>query len=201
MNLLIDLAPKEIKINNKTYKINSDFRVCILFEMMLNDNEVPQDLIPLQALQLFYPVLPEPEDYIEAINKILWFYSGGKENKEVGNQSSKKSNYEAIYDFNFDDEYIYSAFLSTYGIDLQDIKYLHWWKFKALFKGLPEETKIMQIIKYRSIDLSSIKDKDEKEFYKKMKKIYKLPTNKNEKDKINEIEEALLNGGDLSKIK
>lgn len=201
MNLLIDLAPKEIKINNKTYKINSDFRVCILFEMMLNDNEVPQDLIPLQALQLFYPVLPEPEDYIEAINKILWFYSGGKENKEVGNQSSKKSNYEAIYDFDFDDEYIYSAFLSTYGIDLQDIKYLHWWKFKALFKGLPEETKIMQIIKYRSIDLSSIKDKDEKEFYKKMKKIYKLPTNKNEKDKINEIEEALLNGGDLSKIK
>lgn len=202
MNLLLDLVPKEVTINNRNYKINTDFRTCILFEMMLNDNEVPQELIPIQALQLFYPILPNPQDYVEAINKIIWFYSGGKEEKTT--KKNKKNSFasENIYDFNYDDEYIYSAFLSTYNIDLQDVTYLHWWKFKALFIALPEDTKIMQIIKYRGIDLSSIKDPVEKKFYKKMKEIYKLPNkfSKAEKEKINKIEEALLNGGDLSKL-
>ena len=47
----------------------------------------------------------------------------------------------------YDDDYIYSAFLSQYNIDLQDIKHLHWWKFKAMFKSLNEDNR-----KYFSID-------------------------------------------------
>ena len=39
----------------------------------------------------------------------------------------------------------------------QDIKYLHWWKFKAMFKSLKEDTEIVKIMRYRSMDLSKIK--------------------------------------------
>nr|MDH3162311.1 Gp15 family bacteriophage protein [Bacillus licheniformis] len=44
---------------------------------------------------------------------------------------------EAIFDFVEDAEYIYSAFLFDYNIDLLEQQgKMHWRKFKALFKGL-----------------------------------------------------------------
>lgn len=202
MNLLVDLVPESVQINGKEYEINSDFRTSILFELLMDDEEVPEEILPLQALKLFYPELPPKEDFEEAINKIMWFYTCGREDKEVSsNGNSNSSNEENnIYSFEYDDEYIYSAFLSQYKVDLQDIEYLHWWKFKAMFKGLSETNKIMEIIKYRSIDLSKIEDKKEKEFYKNMKNTFKLPDriNKDENEKIKSIEDALINCGVLN---
>ena len=75
-----------------------------------------------------------------------------------------------------DADYIYSAFMSQYNIDLQDIEYLHWWKFRALFDSLNENNRLSKIIQYRSMDLSKIKDKEQKKFYKNMKKLYKIDT-------------------------
>ncbi|EJT5929834.1 bacteriophage Gp15 family protein [Clostridium perfringens] len=202
MNILVDLVPEKVKINGKMYKINSDFRTSILFELLMDDEEVPSEILPFQALQLYYPKLPPKEDFEEAINKIMWFYGGGREDKEVFSKGNGSSSIEEnnIYSFEYDDEYIYSAFLSQYNIDLQDIEYLHWWKFKAMFKGLSESHKIMEIIKYRSIDLSKIEDKKEKEFYKEMKNTFKLPDkiNKSESEKLKSIEDALANGGVLN---
>ena len=102
-------------------------------------------------------------------------------------------------DENYDDSYIYSAFLSQYNIDLQDINDLHWWKFKAMFESLKEDNKICEIMKYRASDLSKIKDKEEKAFYKKMKQIYKLPEyiDKEQKEKEDEIAKILMGDGVL----
>ena len=44
---------------------------------------------------------------------------------------------------------------------------------------------------YRSIDLNKIKDKNEKNRYKKLKKIWALPDNRSEKDKENDFANAL----------
>ncbi|MGO5076113.1 hypothetical protein ACTQ4K_19735 [Clostridium sporogenes] len=53
---------------------------------------------------------------------------------------------------------------------------------------------------YRSMDLSKIKDKEEKNYYRKMQELYKIPIAKDEKDKLEEINNILLNGGDVSKV-
>ena len=162
------------------------------------DDEVPGEILPLQALRLYYPKLPPPEDFEEALEKIMWFYGGGRADKEVnskknGSSSRKEKN---IYSFEYDDEYIYSAFLSQYKIDLQDIEYLHWWKFKAMFKGLSEDNKIVEIMKFRAKDLNTIKDKEERKFYKEMQELYALPNikNKAEDEKLRAIEDALMEG-------
>ena len=85
---------------------------------------------------------------------------------------------------------IYSAFMQQYKIDLSDTR-MHWWKFKALFGGLSEDTHIVKAIQYRTIDLSTIKDKEQKKFYKKMKSAYKLPDNRNEQQKEEYINTVL----------
>lgn len=197
MNILVDLVPITIKINNKKYDINSDFRISILFELLMQDNSMGDKDKMLMALKLYYPVIPK--NLNEAIEQMLWFYRCGKDiRKSKGNGKGKSIT--QIYSFEHDDDYIYAAFMDQYGIDLQDIEYLHWWKFKAMFKSLKEDNEIVKIMGYRSMDLSKIKDKEQKAYYKRMKDLYEIPISKDEDRKLKEIEEALLNGGDLSKL-
>ena len=197
MNILIDFLPKSIEINNKNYEINSDFRTYILFELLMQDIEIKDEEKIIQALQLCY--IKCPNNIAEAIKKMLWFYSCGKENDlNCSNKTASKA--KKVYDFNYDAEYIFSAFLDQYGIDLNEIEYLHWWKFKAMFKSLKDDNEIVKIMGYRSIDLSKIEDKQQKNFYKKMKELHKIPTHRSEREKLNEIEGILLNGGDIRNL-
>lgn len=197
MNLLIDLIPTTVEIEGVEYEINSDFRTSILFELMMQDSTIGEKEKILMALELYYPEIPK--NISEAIDKILWFYRCGK---NITSQKCTGKDREAtqIYSFEYDDDYIYSAFLDQYGVDLQDIKYLHWWKFKAMFKSLKEDNMIVKIMGYRNIDLSKIKDKEQKDYYRKMQKLYEIPVSKNEKEKLDEINNILLNGGDVSKV-
>ena len=184
MNILIDLLPSSVKIDGTEYEINSDFRTSVLFSLLIEDNELTEEEKVLQALNLYYPVIPDNLE--EAIEQIKWFYSCGKLDNPIGNKKAKSSS-KKVFDFEVDANYIYSAFMSQYRIDLQDIEELHWWKFKALLEGLKEDNKLSKIIEYRSVDLSKIKDKEQRKFYKDMQKQYSL--NKESKEDLKLLEE------------
>ena len=178
MNILIDLLPSSVKINGTEYDINSDFRTSVLFSLLMEDDSLNEEEKVLQALNLYYPVVPDNLE--EAIEQIKWFYSCGKLDNPIGNKKARASG-KKVFDFEVDANYIYSAFMSQYNIDLQDIGQLHWWKFKALLEGLKEDNKLSKIIEYRSMDLSKIKDKEQRKFYKDMQKQYSLKK-ENEED-------------------
>ncbi|MDB2103988.1 bacteriophage Gp15 family protein [Clostridium paraputrificum] len=197
MNILVDLVPTTVNIDNKEYEINSDFRTSILFELLMQNGTIEEDDKILMALQLYYPDIPE--NIKKAIEQMLWFYRCGKDvSSSKGNGKGK--GIAQIYSFEYDDDYIYSAFLDQYNIDLQDIEYLHWWKFKAMFKALKDDNMIVKIMGYRSMDLSKVKDKEQKAYYKRMQKLYEIPISKDEQNKLDDITIALLSGGDLSKV-
>jgi len=199
MNILIDSLPLEVTIDRVNYSIDSDFRTSMIFEMMMGDKELEGEQQIEKALDLYYPIIPP--NINEAMDKILWFYRCGKDMVNSGGNGSTKNKSGDIYDFDFDDIYIYSAFLDQYRIDLQDAD-LHWWKFKALFKSLKEDNEIVKIMGYRSMDLSKIKDKEEKDHYKNMKELYKIQgrVSKDETEKLKSIQEALQKGEDISKL-
>lgn len=177
MNILTNKLPVEVNIDGVLCKINSDYRTSIIFSKLIEDNEVTEDLI-LEILNLYYPVIPQNIE--QAIDKISWFYECGKSKDDNSNNST--GSYKKVFDYDEDSQYIYSAFLSQYRIDLQEVEYLHWWKFKALFEALDDNNEIIKIMKYRSIDLSKIQDKEQRNFYKKMQENYKL------KEKVNEAD-------------
>lgn len=192
-NILIDVLPKSVIIDSLEYEINSNFRESMLFEQLMQDNEFTDEEKIYQALSIYYPKIPQ--NLNDAIKEMLSFYKCGKEEEyENTDSNASKSSSTKIYDFDYDADYIYSAFLSQYGIDLQDIEYLHWWKFKAMFNGLNSDNKIVEIMGYRSIKLNSIKDEEQRKHYRKLQKLYKLPINKNEYEKQSELNKALLSG-------
>ena len=184
MNILIDLLPSSVKIDSTEYEINSDFRTSVLFSLLIEDDNLSEEEKVLQALNLYYPVVPDNSE--KAIEQIKWFYSCGKLDNPIGNKKARAIS-KKVFDFEVDANYIYSAFMSQYNIDLQDIEQLHWWKFKALLEGLKEDNKLSKIIEYRSVDLSKIKDKEQRKFYKDMQKQYSL--NKESKEDLKLLEE------------
>lgn len=193
MNMLIDSLPHSLCINNKEYAIRCDHKTTILYETMMLDNEVAAEEKPLLALRLFYPIIPD--DWQEALEGIQWFYRCGEE--EQTKRKRGRGTQDRIYSFEHDASYIYSAFLSQYGIDLTEVT-LHWWKFRALFQGLNEDCAISKIIGYRGMEIPDSMSKEQKDFYRRMKEAYKIPLSRNEQEKQDAIEQALLSGGDLS---
>lgn len=202
MNILIDELPESVEIESVEYEINTDFRISILFELLMQDPDINDEEKIEKALELYFIKIPPIEYISEAVDIIMDFYSCGKDKLISNGRTTSKGKSKQIYSFEVDADYIYAAFLDQYGIDLQDIEYLHWWKFKALFNALKEDNEIVKIMGYRSINITNDMSKHEKEFYKKMKELYKLPDNisKNDKEKISQIEDILMNGGDLESI-
>lgn len=178
-NLLINKLPQH---TDSGMRIRTDFRESIKFELLMQDRSISDDKKIRMILNLYYYRAEQIIDVKKALKEIVWFYAGG-DKKEIRNNTGKELNKKQIYSYEFDAEYIYSAFMQQYRIDLNSVEYLHWWKFRALFANLNENVFFSQIMKYRAIELSKIKDKEMKKFYKKMKKIYALPDMRTEEEK------------------
>lgn len=193
MNLLLNKLPQTVNIDGKEVSINTNFSTSIMFEELLNNNKLSEEELFYKALELYYPIIPR--DINEAIKQMLWFYRCGKEIKYSNGTSNNKDD---IYSFDYDADKIYSAFLDQYNIDLQDIEYLHWWKFKALFGALKEDNEISRIMSIRAMDISKL-SKEEKSHYLKLKNIYKIPKDV-EEVKANDALTEALRRGDLTGI-
>ena len=175
MNILIDSLPETVNIRGVDYRINTGFRTSVLFELLVRDKTIPDQGKIYGMLQLYFPEIPPDHD--EAIKKILWFFNCGKEQKkreEPRNQTAKdfQKNKE-LYSFEKDASLIYAAFLSEYGIDLQDIEDLHWWKFSAMFEGLSENCKIRHVMNIRGMSVSGLSRREKKRI-NELKKLYAL---------------------------
>ncbi len=192
INLITDPLPMEIA----GCRIETNFRVMILFEQLMLADEIDEIQRLILALGNFW--IDDPDSLDVAINGLLWFYRCGNEQPEEEAEKSGETTTRA-YDFDQDADYIYAAFLQQYGIDLQDAKYLHWWKFRALFNGLNEDCRIVKIMQYRLADTSKM-DKEQRQFYSEMKKAYKLKRLTKPEKEAQEIATILMNGGDLSAL-
>ena len=182
MNILIDVLPESVTVDGEEYEIRTDFRTSMLFELLMQDNEVkPQDKTK-KALKLYYPVIPA--NINEAVEAILWFYRCGKEDNPQRQKMNAKKGKTRVYSFEYDDDYIYAAFMTQYGIDLQDIEYLHWWKFQSLFRSLNSSNKIVEIMSYRTTDISQIKSKTEQARIARLQKLYEIPHAMTREEKI-----------------
>ena len=182
MNILCDELPKSITIDGAEYEINTDFRVWIKIDLLLSDRKIDRLYALTTAVMLCYKELPP--NIQKAVEGMAEFYRGTQ--KQCGGTDGKK----AIYSFEHDSEYILSSFMYDYNIDLTTAN-MHWHKFKALFSSLSDDTMFVKIMQYRSVDLGKIKDKEQKKFYRRMKRVYALPDGRTEEEKERDMAEML----------
>lgn len=175
--------PTDFESGGVKYPFHSDFREWIRFESLIINSDVPENLKSVLALRLIFAG-NVPDDIIGAEKFILWFYRGGRE-KRITNEDKATDSLESrrVYDFEYDFEYVYAAFLEQYGIDLIEIEYLHWWKFRALFKGL-HDCRLTEIMGYRGADITDDLPDSRKAFLLDMQELYELPVSLTEQRRI-----------------
>ncbi|MCI8673054.1 MAG: hypothetical protein HFI89_06150 [Lachnospiraceae bacterium] len=187
--------PDQAIVNGERYEIRTNFRTSILFELMMQDDGLDARTKVWKGLNLYFPVIPD--DLSAAVDAALWFYRCGREETMLQKRMAERKGKKQVYSFEHDAGRIYAAFLLAYKIDLQDVEYMHWWRFRYLFESLPKDCEFVRAMEYRSVELDKVPE-GQKEWYGKMKRMYALPLSKEEDNRQTAIENALLNGGDLS---
>lgn len=161
--------PTSIEVGNEVFEIVTDFREWIRFIDIIKSKELdaPQKLY--YALNLLRDSEREFDlTLMESIlDEIIKFFKLGEEDSS---ESSTECSRETAFDFNVDFGAILSDFQREYNIDLLNIDYLHWWQFKLLFDNLSEKSEIKTKMYYRTLDVKTIKDKDERKRILKIKR-------------------------------
>ena len=200
----MDDLPCTVSVANVEIPINTDYRTGILFEQTLSDPAMPDDEKLITILNLYYgeavfPLLDDMDKVQEALNGIMWFYRCGAEETAESETEEDTSGKEPPFSYEHDAGYIYAAFIEAYGIDLTKNR-LHWWQFRALFLGLPETVLFCRIMGYRTMEIPAKMPKEKKEFYQRMKRIYRIPESAEQIRLEKEMEAILANGGDISQL-
>lgn len=151
MNILIDRLPNAVNIGGRRYQPETDYRAAVAFELLVDSGE--ENLYAL--MRPFYPH-GLPVDYEEAVEAALWFYRGGEDLPEKTEQAEKKPR---SYSFEVDAETIFADFWRYYNIDLS-AEALHWWTFRALLAGLPDDSGYKERVYYRTCDLKGMPKKE-----------------------------------------
>lgn len=187
MNILTDTLPDCIVSEGKSYPIKTDFRTWIKFTLLLENSAYDIiDIMTEAVILCFADKKRIPPDIVSAVCELVNFCVGDIEPCRNKNTVSAKR----IYSFEHDSTMIYSAFRHDYGIDLS-VDELHWYEFKALLAGLHKDNLFCEVMGYRSIDLKTIKDKEQRKFYRDMKRKFKLPDMRTDEQKNADMIEEL----------
>lgn len=171
MNILTDRLPDSVNIGGAEVAINTDFRAGVTFELLVERGETKIG----KLLHPFFPggIKETIEDIDEVLEAVLWFYRCGR-GAEKNKTSTTPANEKQAYSFEVDGATIYADFWRYYGIDLTGT-YLHWWVFRALLMGLPENSGYKQRVYYRTCDLSKL-PKKERERVNKIRNLIAINT-------------------------
>lgn len=183
---MIGRLPTTIIIDEKDYKIRTDYRIVLTIFEAFNDVELTDKDKMRVMLELLYEEMPSNIE--EALKEATWFLDGGKQYEEF-NKTKK------VMDWEQDESIIFSAINKVAGCETREKEYIHWWTFLGYFSEIGEGL-FSTVINIRQKKNKGKKlEKYEQEFYRNNKQLIDLKEKytaeeQAEIDRLNE----LLNG-------
>jgi len=185
LNEIYDISkplPESIEYNGVKYLLKLYFNRVLMFFDLFNKDSILNDS---DKYEIGFEWFTENEGSLlsafekeEFVNLIIQKYVIISRRSDNG---SKK-----IVDFAQDSAYIYASFMSDYNIDLlNEHDKLHWWKFRALFDGLSENSIIKRIMQIRAAEIPVLNQHNYKEIehLTQQKLYYALEISQEEKEK------------------
>jgi hypothetical protein len=181
--------PTKVRIGDKEYPINTDFRVAIECDAIAKDETIGDYK---RALIIIYKLfgdkgLDDEENHCKLLELGQKYLLCGQEPIE------DKDKEEPDMDFEQDMDYIEASFMSDYNIDLTNTE-MHWYKFYNLINGLSNSEIgncciLNRVRNLRTYDTSQIKDIKEKQKIEKAKQ--RVALKKKEKPLTKEQQESI----------
>ena len=170
-SLLTDELPRSVFIQEGTIEIDikTDTLTALQCLSMLDNDDIP-DAVRISCV--IETILAEGEEitpdlYLDVFSAILDYLKGFP--VEGGTKSR-----EPVFSYSQDHAYVVAGFRQAYGMSLEDIHKTHWWEFQALLSGLPEGTRLSQIMRIRSMDIAPKESPAEKLRIQKAKSLVRI---------------------------
>lgn len=175
MNILTQVLPTKIKVNDNIYNINSEYKNILNIILAFEDEMLTLEEQYFILIKCLYIEDVLEEDIEEAIKKGIKFIDCGEEPK------NDKTNKPRTYSFKKDGNYIFSGINQTHHIDIEEKHNLHWWKFVSFFMDMNTDCMFGELMYYRVRKQEGKLTEEEKKNYKKIKDIVDLdPVKKKE---------------------
>lgn len=158
---MIDLRyplPTGIEVGGVFYELDTDFRAWLEFTRSVEDDGFAPDTI-------FAGDVPEGAEWVEAALEFA--------RSENATPHGAGGDGPQAVDMIRDGDYIVAAFWQAYGVDLTTAA-LHWHVFLALFRSLPGDTKMAEIMGYRTFKAANLNEKPKTQ-YERLRKAWALP--------------------------
>lgn len=176
MGILFDYSKDVVIFKGKRYRVNVTFdNVLLVYKLYEEELLEPSDKI-LQALKMltrnpFKVWLLSDLEKVELLEYITKEKINLPKRPQIG--QSKK-----LMDFEADSDYIYASFKQAYGMDLiKERGKLGWKNFCKLLDGLPDKTKLKEVMRIRAMDVPEPTKYNQKERQNimELKAYYALP--------------------------
>ena len=172
--------PEYGRVKGEKYKINTDYRAALRCFKVIDDETICDEERALAVIFILFGFIPENnlDDFLRIAGDYL----------RCGEAETTSAS-ERDMDFNIDEKYIISSFMSDYKIDLPSTD-MHFWKFIQLIQGLTEHCALSRVRELRNFDLSEIKDpKDKRKIAEAQKKVaLPIRRTKEEQNAIDDFE-------------
>lgn len=167
-NVLLDPLPDAwVSDSGEKYLIETDFHIGIQMCMIQDDPELSAQEKAEELMKLMF-VDNIPDDAQEISECIAFFLNGWFHDNEPSKKEHKR-----LMDFDIDQWRIYAAFKQQYGIALDKVEYMHFWKFMGLLSSL-NECAYTRVIDIRQRKFRPKMDTEEKQSLLEAKEVYEL---------------------------
>lgn len=191
--------PEYVKVGEKKYRINTDFRIAIECDNIARDDNIDDYE---RALAIIYKLFGDEginnhDDYKMLLKMAIKYLT-------CNNNQSKNKNEKIDMDFEEDKHYIRSSFIQDYHYNPYDMEYLHYWDFFHDLDGLSNSEfgnccVLNRIRNYRNIDPNTIKDNKERQKVIEIQEKIALKKYKKENNLTKKQQESIMRLNELLK--
>ncbi len=170
-----DINPVMI-FKGKRYRLDLAYDTVLLVQQLYEEEELENEDKLNQALALlvrnrFKVWLLNDFERAQLLEEITRVHISAK-------KRTRASSHQKLMDFHYDDAYIYASFRQAYGIDLiEERGKLPWRKYIDLLDGLPDKTKLKEVMRIRAMEIPTPTRTNQKEIQNiiELKSYYALP--------------------------
>lgn len=172
---MIGRLPTKLEVDGRLYDIRTDYRDILIIFQAWNDSELTKQEKIITMLKIIYKEVPN--NTTEAIEKAIEFINCNKQQEESKDRS--------LFDWEQDEQIIFSAVNKVAGKEVRNESHIHWWTFLGLFNSI-EESLFTTVISIRDKKVKGKKlDKYEQEFYEKNKNMITLKKKRSREEQEN----------------
>jgi hypothetical protein len=183
--ILTDALPTTLKIGGQDVPIDTRTSTA------LNCIRKMREDIPEEAKLIYLTSRLGLPRTAEAVAKAIEYLAGPPADEEKATAPGPPA-----FDYFQDADLIYAAFQQAYAMaGYCEITTMHWWRFLALLKGLPSDTRFMEVVSIRTMEIDPKDSAETKARKRRAKRAVALKDTRTEEEKKRDIQNAFNNLG------